>query len=109
VAKAAQQHTGRRKLTTAARTRWHPVLYLSLLASPEIDHGSGAIVGGIRDKKEEPMRFRIVTASGGYRAHMVAGNGELVWWTEVYTTKAAARHAIELAKSAYNAPVYDLT
>lgn len=55
------------------------------------------------------MRFQIRRASGGFRARLVAANNETVWWTEVYTTKAAALKAIELAKSAYNAPVRDLT
>ena len=55
------------------------------------------------------MRFHITTASGGYRAKLIAANNETVWWTEVYRTKAGAQHAIELAKGAYNAPVYDLT
>jgi uncharacterized protein YegP (UPF0339 family) len=55
------------------------------------------------------MRFQIVEASGGYRAKLVAANNETVWWTEVYRSKTGARHAIELAKASYNAPVRDLT
>ena len=41
------------------------------------------------------MYFEIVNASGGYRAHAKGDNHELVWWTEVYTTKATAQNAIE--------------
>lgn len=53
------------------------------------------------------MKFSIDVASGGYRAHLWGANGELVWWTEVYTTKASAQHAINIAKASANAPVYD--
>lgn len=55
------------------------------------------------------MKFYIRTASGGYRAMLLAANNEIIWWTEVYTTKSGARHAVELAKSAYAAPVHDVT
>lgn len=55
------------------------------------------------------MYFTIEAASGGYRARLYASNHQLVWLTEVYTTKASAQHAIDLAKSAYSAPVYDRT
>ena len=41
--------------------------------------------------------FEIVRASGGYRAHFHAG-GRLVWWTEVYETKAGAANAIASIK-----------
>jgi uncharacterized protein YegP (UPF0339 family) len=44
------------------------------------------------------MYFKIVTASGGYRAHIYGGNNELVWWTEVYTTRASAQNAIDMVK-----------
>jgi uncharacterized protein YegP (UPF0339 family) len=55
------------------------------------------------------MYFSIVTASGGYRAHLYSG-GNLVWWTEVYTTKANARNAISVAQSSTSStPVYDRT
>jgi uncharacterized protein YegP (UPF0339 family) len=54
------------------------------------------------------MYFTIESASGGYRAHIYGANNELVFWTEVYTTKASARNAIDMVKAgAYNAPVYD--
>lgn len=56
------------------------------------------------------MYFTIESASGGYRAHIYGGNHELVFWTEVYTTKASAENAINMVKAgAYNAPVYDRT
>jgi uncharacterized protein len=45
------------------------------------------------------MVFTIDPASGGYRAHAWGNNGKLVWWTEVYTTKPAAQHAIDLIKT----------
>lgn len=53
------------------------------------------------------MYFTIETASGGYRAHLYGGNNRLAFWTEVYTTKAAAENAIQVAKGSYSAPVYD--
>ncbi len=40
------------------------------------------------------MYFTIVRASGGYRAHIYGGNGELVFWTEVYTANAAKYDAL---------------
>ncbi len=43
--------------------------------------------------------FKVVPASGGYRAHFYGANGELVWWTEVYTTHATAVQAINFAKA----------
>lgn len=56
------------------------------------------------------MYFEIVRASGGYRAHIKGGNNELIFWTEVYTTKASAQHAIDVVKlNAASAPVYDRT
>ncbi|MEX2103273.1 MAG: DUF1508 domain-containing protein [Gaiellaceae bacterium] len=54
--------------------------------------------------------FAIVSASGGYRAHVYGANNELVWWTEVYVQKAGAMNAINLLKrEAPGAPVYDRT
>lgn len=56
------------------------------------------------------MYFTIESASGGYRARIYGGNHELVFWTEVYVTKAGAMNAIEMVKrGAGNAPVYDRT
>lgn len=56
------------------------------------------------------MSFALVRASGGFRAHAYGANHELVWWTEVYTTKAGAQNAIALLKRyAPTAPVYDRT
>ena len=55
------------------------------------------------------MRFHIRAASGGYRAVLIAANNEIVWWTEVYSTKAGANHAVKLAKAAFAAPVYDVS
>ena len=54
------------------------------------------------------MYFTIESASGGYRAHIYGGNHQLVFWTEVYTTKASAENAINMVKTgAYSAKVYD--
>lgn len=52
--------------------------------------------------------FTIEAASGGYRAHFYGANDRLVWWTEVYTRKEAAKQAIEFAQTyAAGAPTYD--
>jgi uncharacterized protein YegP (UPF0339 family) len=54
------------------------------------------------------MYFTIARASGGYRAHAYGANHELVWWTEVYVSKAGAQNAIALMQRyAGTAPVYD--
>jgi uncharacterized protein YegP (UPF0339 family) len=56
------------------------------------------------------MYYEIVRASGGYRAHIKGGNNELMFWTEVYTTKESARHAIQVvAEKAATALLYDRT
>jgi uncharacterized protein YegP (UPF0339 family) len=44
------------------------------------------------------LYFEIVRASGGYRGHIKSANHELVFWTQVYTTKQSANHACELVK-----------
>ena len=41
--------------------------------------------------------FRIVRASGGYRAQYWSG-GNLVWWTEVYVRYEGAANAIASIK-----------
>jgi uncharacterized protein YegP (UPF0339 family) len=54
------------------------------------------------------MKFKIVSASGGYRARIVGGNGEIMFVTEVYTTKQSAKHACEVVKAnAATAPIED--
>jgi uncharacterized protein YegP (UPF0339 family) len=59
-------------------------------------------------KEHHQMYFTIVAASGGYRAHIYGANNKLVFWTEVYTTKAGARNAIDMVQNgAWNAKVYD--
>jgi uncharacterized protein YegP (UPF0339 family) len=45
------------------------------------------------------MYFKIVPASGGYRAHLYGDNHELVWFTEVYKYREGAAHAIQLART----------
>lgn len=54
------------------------------------------------------MYFEIVSASGGYRARIRGGNHEIMFTTEVYSTKASARHACEVVKNnALLATIYD--
>jgi uncharacterized protein YegP (UPF0339 family) len=54
------------------------------------------------------MYFTIESASGGYRAHIYGGNHKLVFWTEVYDSKAGAENAIEMVKAgAATALTYD--
>ena len=43
--------------------------------------------------------FTIEAAKGGYRAHFYGANYQLVWWTEVYTSKQAAAQAIQFVKN----------
>jgi uncharacterized protein YegP (UPF0339 family) len=43
--------------------------------------------------------FKIKSASGGYRAHFYGRNGELVWWTEVYTRYESAEQAVSFAQA----------
>lgn len=52
------------------------------------------------------MRFEIKAASGGYRAYIIAANNEILFWSEVYTTKAGARHACELVNQSV-LPIYE--
>jgi uncharacterized protein YegP (UPF0339 family) len=50
--------------------------------------------------------FTIASASGGWRARFYGGNGELMWWTEVYTSKQSAQNAIAVVKAnAATAPI----
>lgn len=56
------------------------------------------------------MYFEIVNASGGYRARIKGGNNEIMFVTEVYTSKASAQNAINVVKAnAATATVYDRT
>jgi uncharacterized protein YegP (UPF0339 family) len=50
--------------------------------------------------------FKIVAASGGYRAKFYGSNHQLVWWSEVYTTVASAKAAVQFARDhAATAPI----
>lgn len=50
--------------------------------------------------------FKIKPASNGYRAYFYGGNGELVWWTEVYSSYQSAEKAVTFAKTnAASAPL----
>lgn len=56
------------------------------------------------------MYFAIVPASGGYRVRIRGNNRETMFLSEVYTTKASARHAIAVVKAgAATASVIDAT
>lgn len=48
--------------------------------------------------------------SGGYHVQFKGSNGEIVFWTESYTTKQSAERAIAFARQhAATAPIADLT
>jgi uncharacterized protein YegP (UPF0339 family) len=50
--------------------------------------------------------YRITNDRDGYRARFYGANGELVWWTEGYTSLAAAHNAISLIRAhAASAPL----
>jgi len=54
-------------------------------------------------------RFEIVDDERGFHARYIAGS-QIIWWTESYTRKENARHAVALiAGGAIAAPLYDLT
>ena len=57
------------------------------------------------------MKFQILNAKGGgFFVRIRGGNNETMFVSEVYTTKASARAAINVVKAnAGSAPVYDLT
>lgn len=55
------------------------------------------------------MYFTIELRKGGYRALAYGDNHEKLFWSEVYTRKASAQHAIDIVNGAYDAPVYDRT
>jgi uncharacterized protein YegP (UPF0339 family) len=51
------------------------------------------------------MRFEIKAASGGFRAYIIAANNEILFWSEVYVSKANAQHACELVNQS-KLPIY---
>lgn len=55
-------------------------------------------------------RFEIVDDSrGGFHARYISGK-QIIWWTENYTRKENAKHAVALISSgAMAAPLYDLS
>jgi uncharacterized protein YegP (UPF0339 family) len=53
------------------------------------------------------MKFKIVTASGGFRAKIVGGNGETMFVSEVYTVKQSAQHACDVVKANAASAVVD--
>jgi len=55
-------------------------------------------------------RFEIVDdKNGGFHARYRSG-GQLIWWTESYTSKQNAEQAVySISRNALAAPLYDLT
>jgi uncharacterized protein YegP (UPF0339 family) len=50
--------------------------------------------------------FTITSTAAGWRARFYGGNGELMFWTETYTTKASAENAVAVLKAnAASAPI----
>lgn len=52
-----------------------------------------------RQLKGMRMRIKITTASGGYRTKLYGDNGEQMFVSEVYTTKASALYAANVVKT----------
>lgn len=42
------------------------------------------------------MYYKITLDGDGYRARLYSNNGQLVWWTEGYSSRAGAENAIQL-------------
>lgn len=56
------------------------------------------------------MLFTVDRAKGGFQAHAWGDNSKLVFWTEVYTSKTGALHAIQvMQQQAATARVIDRT
>lgn len=51
------------------------------------------------------MRFEIRQTKAGWRVYLVGANNEKIFHTEIYSSKQKAFEAVELVKSAYDAPV----
>jgi uncharacterized protein YegP (UPF0339 family) len=43
--------------------------------------------------------FKIVKKPSGWRAYFYGRNGELVWWTEAYTSYANAEKAVKFCQN----------
>jgi uncharacterized protein YegP (UPF0339 family) len=57
----------------------------------------------------EATRFELVRDARGIHARFWSG-GNIIWWTESYSSKENARHAFALISThAAAAPLYDLT
>lgn len=57
----------------------------------------------------ESTRFEIVNDSKGFHARFWS-NGNIIWWTESYTSKANAKAGVGIISVyAEDAPLYDLT
>jgi uncharacterized protein YegP (UPF0339 family) len=104
---APPTYRGPRRLSLQPRTYVRVAVYLA--CNP---HGS--IIGvaerdGDHQQKGKIVKFRIKPARGGFRGYIIARNGEILFWTEVYTRRAGARHACELVKAgAATAPIQEL-
>jgi uncharacterized protein YegP (UPF0339 family) len=44
-------------------------------------------------------RFEVVRTAAGYHARFRAENGRIVWFTEVYTRRAAATRAVSSSRT----------
>lgn len=49
-------------------------------------------------------RFEIVRTDAGHHARLRAGNGEVVWVTEVYTRRAPAQNAVGVLARVFRSP-----
>lgn len=62
--------------------------------------------------EKQPMKIKIRRAGRNrkqFRAVLVGRNGEKVWWTETYKTKAKAQKAIALLQNIDFNNIQDLT
>ena len=56
------------------------------------------------------MYFTIERATGGYMAYAKGANHQIVFWTQIYNTKASAEQAVRwLQTNISGAVVHDLT
>lgn len=53
--------------------------------------------------------FEIVRTAAGWHSRYIAANGRIVWWTETYTRRRAARTAIRLMTAGcWSCAIYDV-
>lgn len=86
------------------------VLALEQRPWQRLEHLRAAVAQLSVARASEDALPRLSAASGGFRAHIKDQNHKLIFWTQVYTTKANAKHACELVQmGARTAPIYDRT